>query len=59
MVTRMVLYADKDKIITDGKIYGRNIYVAEGDNITKYHEITLEEYYSRLEEEDLEYANPT
>lgn len=49
MKTRIVLYADSGKILTDGKIYGKQIYLAEGASADDFHEITDEEYETMLE----------
>lgn len=43
-ITRTVLTADDGMILTDGKSYGRKIYLAEGADATAYREITEEEY---------------
>lgn len=41
---RIVLKASKGKIFTNGEIYGKEIYLANGENETKFYEITVEEY---------------
>lgn len=41
---RKVLYADEGKVLTDGEIYGKIIYLAEGLDESSFHEITEAEY---------------
>ncbi len=48
MKTRIVLFADKGKILTDGKAYGKIIYLAEGVEAESFYEITEEEYKEML-----------
>lgn len=54
MKTRMILYADEGKVLTDGKNYGRQIILSEGRNADEFHEITEEEYEEILKEEEEE-----
>ena len=51
MKTRVILYADTDKILTDGETYGTTIYLGEGRSADEFHEITQEEYEEILEAE--------
>ena len=44
MKTRIVLYADEGKVLTNGEIYGSVIYLSEGEDESNYREITKEEY---------------
>jgi hypothetical protein len=57
MQTRVVLYADKGKILTNGEIYGRQIFLAEGESAEDYYEITEAEYEEILKEQQEEMAN--
>ena len=36
--------ANEGHVFTNGKIYGRTIYLAEGMDAAAFHEITVEEY---------------
>ena len=45
---RKVLYADEGKVLTDGEIYGKIIYLAEGLDESSFHEITDAEYEATL-----------
>lgn len=44
MKTRTVIYADEGKILTNGEIYGKIIYLADSESSDNFHEITDEEY---------------
>lgn len=41
---RKVIKASKGKYLTDGEIYGRTIYLAEGMDESAFYEITEKEY---------------
>lgn len=44
MKQTITLYADEGMILTDGKDFGKIIYLAECEDKDKYREITEEEY---------------
>ena len=52
MKTRKIIYADEGKILTDGEIYGRQIFLAEDVSEADFHEITEAEYEAILEREN-------
>ena len=49
MKQRVILYADEGKILTNGEIYGTEIYLAEGEKTDTYSEITKKEYEEMME----------
>ena len=46
MEDRKILYASDGMVLTDGKTYGKVVYLAEGAEESAWHEITEEEYES-------------
>lgn len=52
MKTSIVIYADEGKILTNGEIYGRQIFLAEGESAEDYYEITEAEYEQIQAEEN-------
>ena len=46
MEDRKTLYASDGMVLTDGKTYGKVVYLAEGAEDSAWHEITEEEYES-------------
>ncbi len=57
MTIRKVIYAEEGKILTNGEIYGKQIFLAEGVSETDFHEITEEEYNEIVEAEALTNEN--
>lgn len=43
-VSATVICADEGKILTDGEVYGRTIYLANNRSPEEFHEITEAEY---------------
>lgn len=43
-VTRTLLIADEGKLLTDGKAFGKSVYLAEGADASAWSEISEEEY---------------
>lgn len=52
MSNKTVLYASEGKLLTDGTIYGKMIYLADGVDPYKFYEITEEEYQDIRNAED-------
>jgi hypothetical protein len=53
MAERKLLRAsDEEHILTNGTVYGTEIWLAEGVNGEDFREITLDEYNAMLESED-------
>ena len=44
MKERMIIYADEGKVLTNGTVYGTQIFLADTDAKENYWEITQEEY---------------
>ncbi len=54
MKTRKIIYADEGKILTNGEIYGKQIFLADGVSESDFHEITEEEYKKIVEQQEKE-----
>lgn len=52
MEDRKILYASDGMVLTDGKTYGKVVYLAEGAEEAVWHEITEEEYESIVTSEE-------
>ena len=46
MKTRIIIYADEGKVLTNGKIFGKQIYLSANEQPDNYYEITDAEYQS-------------
>lgn len=55
MKTSIVIYADEGKVLTNGETYGRQIFLADGELISDYHEIT-EAQYEQIQAQESENA---
>lgn len=49
---RKVIEATEGRILTNGEVFGRTIYLAKGDSGDDFYEITDEEYNSLQESEE-------
>ena len=54
-ITRLKLTAAKGKTLTNGEIYGKEIYPGSNDKPENWHEITDEEYAEILKAEEATY----
>ena len=44
MKTRLIVYAEDGMVLTNGEIFGKEIYLAEGMSADDFYEITDAEY---------------
>lgn len=51
MKTRMILYAEEGMVLTDGDVYGKEIYLADGKAYDDFYEISEAEYEKIAAEE--------
>lgn len=54
MAERVILRAEDGMVLTNGDIYGRIIYLAEGGDPDAFHSITEEEYEAIMAEQEAE-----
>ena len=52
MKIRKVIYADEGKVLTDGQIYGTQIFLADGKNESDFREISEKEYETIIAEQE-------
>ena len=53
-ITRTKIIASEGMILTNGEIYGSEIFLAEGSTAKDFHEITRAEYEQILAEQETE-----
>ena len=51
---RKVITASEGRVLTDGKIFAKEIYLAEGADASSFYEITEEEYERLMANEETE-----
>lgn len=51
MSTRKVLYADEGKVLTNGQIYGKRIYLGKGMSEDGFYQISFEQYKQKISED--------
>lgn len=52
MKKRLIIYADDGMVLTDGEIYGKEIYLADTAKAEDFQEITQAEYDKILERDN-------
>lgn len=53
-IIRTKITASEGMVLTNGEIYGIEIFLAEGMTADEFHEITIEEYEKMLSEQESE-----
>ena len=48
---RTPITASEGMMLTNGTVYGKTIWLAEGMDVSEFYEITAEEYNAMMEEE--------
>lgn len=51
-IIRKKITASEGMVLTDGEIYGRTIYLAEGKSEADFYEISEEQYQEKMKEEE-------
>lgn len=51
-ITRVKLTAEKGMVLTNGEIFGREVYLSIADKAENYHEITEAEYEELMKQEN-------
>ena len=52
MKIRKTIYADAGKVVTNGEIYGKSVFLAKGVSEDDFYEISDEEYQNILKEKE-------
>lgn len=52
MKIRHIIYADEGRVLTNGTTYGKIIYLAKGESLDSYYEISEEEYNAIIAKEE-------
>ena len=52
-ITRIKLTANDGYILTNGEVYGKEVYLGVNDNSDNWHEITEEEYAQAMAEQEV------
>lgn len=50
-MTRVIIYANEGKILTNGEVYGKQIFLADGVSEDDFYEITEDEYHKIMADE--------
>ncbi len=50
-MTRIIIYANEGKVLTNGEVYGKQIFLADGVSEDDFYEITEDEYHKIMADE--------